>query len=261
MKETEAINIDIKNLKKIYSLGNEDLEVLRDICIHVDAGTSTSIIGQSGCGKSTVLKIIAALEKPSSGQVEFNGKEVTKPSLDVGVLFQESRLLPWYDVEKNVDFGLPRSVKKDERKKLVQEYISLVGLSGFEHALPEQLSGGMKKRVSIARTLINKPHVLLLDEPFGALDAFTKIGLQNELRNICEKTTITTILVTHDIEEAIFLGSQVVIMTPKPGVVKKVIPINIKGKPQRTSEEFSLYRKEIFKEFFDMDDTNIDNYY
>jgi ABC-type nitrate/sulfonate/bicarbonate transport system, ATPase component len=258
MKETEAIGIEIKNLKKVYSLGSGDLEVLRDISIHVEPGSSTSIIGQSGCGKSTLLKIIAALEKPSSGRVEFNGIEVTKPSVDVGVLFQESRLLPWYDVEKNVDYGLPRSVKKDERKKRVQEYIDLVGLSGFEHALPEQLSGGMKKRVSIARTLINKPHILLLDEPFGALDAFTKIGLQNELRHICERTTITTILVTHDIEEAIFLGSQVIIMSPKPGIVQKVIPVRLEGKRNRTSEEFSVYRKEIFKEFFDKNDSNFE---
>ena len=142
----------------------------------------------------------------------------------------------------------------------MQEYIDLVGLTGFEHALPEQLSGGMKKRVSIARTLINRPHVLLLDEPFGTLDAFTKILLQNELRSICEKTGITTVLVTHDIEESIFLGNQVVILTPKPAYVKKVIPIQLEGRRNRTSEEFTFYRKKIFQEFFDMNDTDIGHY-
>lgn len=260
MKESKSIAIEIKNVKKVYPIGKNQIEVLRDISLHMEPGSFTSIIGQSGCGKSTLLKMIAAIETPTSGKVELNGQEVKKPSVDVGVLFQESRLLPWYDVAKNVEFGLPRWSDKGERQKLVQEYIDLVGLSGFEHALPEQLSGGMKKRVSIARTLINKPHVLLLDEPFGALDAFTKISLQNEVRDLCKNAGITTVLVTHDIDEAIYLGNQVVIMSPKPGVVKKVIPIELQGERDRTSEAFAQYRKEIFQEFFAMSDANIEYY-
>lgn len=250
--------ITIKQAGRSYLLGGERLEVLRGIDLQIEPGTFTSIIGQSGCGKSTLLRLIAGLEPPSSGQVIFQGEEITGPSLDIGVLFQDSRLLPWYSVEQNIDFGLPRRIKRAERRELVQKHIALVGLKGFEKALPEQLSGGMKKRVSIARTIINNPQVLLLDEPFGALDAFTKISLQDEVHKLCRAAGITTILVTHDIDEAVYLGNQVVIMSNKPGSIKKVIPVDLPEPRERTSATFYQYRKEIYEEFFYMSKSDIE---
>lgn len=249
MDESKRGLIEIKHVRKNYRLMKKDLEVLRDINLRAEPGTFTSIIGQSGCGKSTLLRMIAALEAPTAGTIERDGQPVKKPSVDVGVLFQESRLLPWYTVYQNIDFGLPRQVGKEERDKLVQQYLSLVGLTGYAHALPEQLSGGMKKRVSIARTLINRPHVLLLDEPFGALDALTRISMQNDIRRLCVQDGITTILVTHDIEEAIYFGDQIVILTPKPGLIKSVVSIHLDASRDRTSDAFINYRKEIYHNF------------
>jgi len=246
--------VNICHVQQKFSIGKETLEVLRDINIELGAGEFVSIVGQSGCGKSTLLRIIAGIDKPSSGKVTIGEKEVVGSSADVGVLFQESRLLPWYTVEKNIAYGIISKMSKKEKTDRVNELIELVGLKGFEKALPEQLSGGMQKRVAIARTLAGRPKVLLLDEPFGALDAFTKINLQEELLKIWEKEKITTLLVTHDIEEAIFLGNRVIVMSVKPGVIKKVVPIKLTSDRDRTSGDFDLYRKIIFNEFYEKEE-------
>lgn len=190
--------------------------------------------------------------------MELNGVEVKRPSeKDVGIIFQESRLLPWSSVEKNIEFGL--SVPHPKNKKdIIREHIELVGLTGFEKALPRQLSGGMQQRVSIARSLINRPGVLLLDEPFGALDAFTKINMQQEVLRIWEKEKTTLILVTHDIDEAIYLGDRVMVMSSKPGRINKIIPIDLLRPRDRASDNFDHFRKMIFHEFFNSKEPSLE---
>lgn len=253
------MGLEIKNIRRIFSIHQSELEVLRNISLDVQDGEIISIVGGSGCGKSTLLKIIAGLDKATEGEIWLDDRKLEKPNQkEVGIIFQEARLFPWSTVEKNIEFGLTDKFSKEERKKRVQEHIDLVGLQGFEKAFPDQLSGGMKQRVSIARSLINCPRVLLLDEPFGALDAFTKINMQQEVLKIWQKEKMTLILVTHDIDEAIYLGDKVVVMSSKPGIVKKVIPIHMSRERDRTNSEFALYRKKVFDEFFEPKDDMVE---
>jgi sulfonate transport system ATP-binding protein len=252
-KEIKGEKISICHVKKEFQIEKESLMVLKDINLEIEAGDIVSIIGGSGCGKSTLLRLIAGLDYPNDGKILIDGKEVEKPSVDVGVLFQESRLLPWENTEKNIAFGLPEKYPREKKAELVKKYIKLVGLEGFEKALPGQLSGGMQKRVAIARTLINCPHILLLDEPFGALDAFTKMNLQEEVVRIWRKERMTTVLVTHDIDEAIFMGNKVIIMSAKPGVIKNVIHVELPSTRSRTSDDFEKIRLKVYREFFGED--------
>lgn len=176
------------------------------------------------------------------------------------MIFQESRLYPWLTVEKNIEFGIHEKMEKKERAELIQQHIELVGLTGFEKAYPHQLSGGMQQRVSIARSLINKPSVLLLDEPFGALDALTRINMQNEVLKIWQQEKTTMILITHDIDEAIFLSDRIFIMGKNPGEIKREIKVNISRPRGRNSYAFTDIRKEIYKEFFDNTDIELEYY-
>lgn len=248
--------LEIKNIKKTFPMKTGDLDVLSNINLRVEDGEIISIVGVSGCGKSTLLKILAGLEKATSGKIvldgNIRGKGLRK---EIGMIFQESRLLPWSTVEHNIEFGLPEKTDPKEKKKLIQEYIDLVGLKGFEKAYPNQLSGGMQQRVSIARTLIHHPRILLLDEPFGALDALTKINMQKEVLRIWEQERTTMIIVTHDIDEAIYLGNRVVVMSAKPGVVQKIIPIELARPRDRNSNDFAAYRRQVYEEFFEREET------
>ncbi len=245
------MGLSIKNVKRVFTINNSELEVLRDISLDIEDGEIIAIVGTSGCGKSTLLKLISGLDQVSSGEIRLDDKIIDRPNQkEIGVIFQESRLFPWSTVEKNIEFGITEKFSKEERRKLVKKHIELVGLQGFEKALPGQLSGGMMQRVSIARSLINRPRVLLLDEPFGALDAFTKINMQQEVLHIWEQEKMTMILVTHDIDEAIYLADRVVVMSDKPGVIKKIISIKMSRERDRTSQEFATYRRKIFDEFF-----------
>ncbi len=242
--------ITVSHVKKEFRIEKENLLVLKDIDLEIESGDIVSIIGGSGCGKSTLLRLIAGLDFPDEGEVLVDGSRVEKPSLDVGVLFQESRLLPWETTWNNIAFGLPEKFDKATKESLVAKFIKLVGLDGFEKARPGQLSGGMQKRVAIARTLINSPHILLLDEPFGALDAFTRMNLQEEVVRIWKEQRMTTVLVTHDIDEAIFMGNKVIIMSAKPGVIKDVIKVELSEPRNRVGAEFERIRERVFKEFF-----------
>lgn len=245
--------ISVQHVYKAFEINGKKLEVLRNIDFEIKSEDVVSVIGPSGCGKSTLLRMIAGLDSPTEGKITVSGREVQRPSLDVGVLFQESRLLPWDDVEKNISFGLPEKTPKDKKKRSIRDSIRLVGLEGFEKALPRQLSGGMQKRVAIARTLINYPHVLLLDEPFGALDAFTKMKLQEEVLRICRQEKMTLILVTHDIDEAVYMGNKIIIMSQKPGVIKSVIKVELPEPRNRTGYEFEQTRSRVYREFFGED--------
>lgn len=256
----ENKNLVIDHVKKVFQIKNQPLEVLADVDVEVKEGEFISIVGASGCGKSTLLRMIAGLETPTSGEIRIGGKKIENPSVEIGMIFQESRLFPWLSVEKNIEFGIHDKLAKEEKEELVKKHIELVGLKSFEKALPKQLSGGMQQRVSIARALINNPSVLLLDEPFGALDALTRINMQNEVLKIWEQEKTTMILITHDIDEAIFLSDRIFIMGKNPGEIKRIIPVEM-GRPRgRNSIDFMRIRKEIYKEFFEDSDIEIEYY-
>ncbi|PKU22125.1 ABC transporter ATP-binding protein [Telmatospirillum siberiense] len=239
----------IKTLVKRFSQASGAVLALDGIDLDIPSGGFTSIVGASGCGKSTLLRIIAGLEGDFAGEVSLDGRPVGGPGLDRGMVFQEHRLLPWLTVEENVAFALNGPTPAEVRE-LVSEHLELVGLGSFAKAYPGQLSGGMAQRVAIARALVNRPRVLLLDEPFGALDAMTKIIMQQEILRIWEAEHITMVLVTHDIDEAVFLGDQVVMMSARPGRVKAVLPVSLPRPRDRSSPHFIDIRRHIFGSFF-----------
>lgn len=251
-------DIKVNNIKKIFSQASGELEVLGGIDLDIKEGEFVSIVGLSGCGKSTLIRIIAGLEKASEGEVLIGDRNSETISTETGLIFQEPRLFSWLTVEKNIEFGIHEKLSKEEKKEKVRKYIDLVELTGFEKALPNQLSGGMQQRVSIARTLINEPSLLLLDEPFSALDAMTRINMQSEITRIWKEQKTTMVFVTHDIDEAIFLSDRIVILSSRPGMVKKIINVNIPRPRKRTSVEFSEIRRTIYKEFFDESDYDIE---
>lgn len=246
----DRAQMEINHIKKQFVTGDEILDVLEDISFSVKSGDFISIVGGSGCGKSTLLRILAGLEKQTEGSIKKDGIDITAPSVDVGVVFQEDRLLPWLTVEQNVMFGVSKKLSKQELQELADKYIELVGLSSSKKMLPKQLSGGMRQRVNLARALINQPEVLLLDEPFSALDAFTRMSLQDELLNIWKNNKTTIIIVTHDIDEAVYLGQRVVVMSPKPGKIKNIYTIELTHPRERTSNDFVYYRNKVFNDFF-----------
>jgi sulfonate transport system ATP-binding protein len=249
MSATAASNLNVKGLSKSYQVKSGEVIALQGIDLSIREGEFVAIVGSSGCGKSTLLRIIAGLENGYSGEVRIGGRRIAGPGLDRGMVFQEHRLIPWLTVEQNVAFGL-NGLENGRRDTVVREHLELVGLAGFAKALPHQLSGGMSQRVAIARSLVNNPQLLLLDEPFGALDALTRIQMQQEILRIWEVERTTMVLVTHDIDEAIFLGDRVVIMSNRPGTVKKIIPVQLPRPRDRSSYEFVQIRKEIYAEFF-----------
>lgn len=240
--------VEIHSLIKTFRTKDTEVTALQDINLEIEEGTFLSIIGGSGCGKSTLLRIIGGLETQYEGELLVDGEKVEKPSREKGFIFQDHRLLPWLTVKENIRFSLAADQKKND--DLIQKNIDLVGLTGFENALPKELSGGMAQRVAIARALANRPKILLLDEPFGALDAITKIHLQEQMLKIWEKEKITMILVTHDIDEAIYLGQKVVVMSPRPGRIKRIQSIDIGNPRRRTGSLFAAAKEQIYKEFF-----------
>lgn len=239
------IILHINHLKKSFEIKAETIDVLKDVNLEIQRGEFISLVGSSGCGKSTILKLITSLEDPTSGEIVIDEEKVSGPSSKVSMIFQESRLFPWLTVEENIEFTIPKSVSKKERKEIVRKHIELVGLSGFEKAIPSQLSGGMQQRVSIARGLATNPEILLLDEPFGALDAFTRIKMQEETLRIWREEKSTMIMVTHDIDEAIYLSDRIVVLSPKPGVIKDIIPITLKHPRDRSSLDFMNLRRKV----------------
>lgn len=212
-------------------------------------GEFLAIVGPSGCGKSTFLDMLAGLAHPSSGEIFIDGKLITGPALDRGIVLQGYALFPWRTVRKNVEFGLEiKKIPAKDRKEISQRYIDLVGLQNFEDRYPHELSGGMKQRVAIARALAYDPEVLLMDEPFAALDAQTRETLQDELLQIWEKTQKTIVFVTHAIDEAVFLADRVAVMTANPGTLKEIVAIDL-PRPRtgiRSSAEFGWIRHKIW---------------
>lgn len=222
------------------------LEVLSDIDFTIEKGEFAAIVGPSGCGKSTVLRMIAGLETATEGSVLANGKPIGKPSPERVLIFQEHALYPWRTVEDNVGFGLELAgIPVKERRERVNEVLEKVGLSGFQSYYPAQLSGGMKQRASIARALVMNPEVLLLDEPYGALDAITRLTMQNELIKLWRGSGKTVLLITHDIDEAVYLADTIYVMSPRPGRIISRISADMPRPRNRNSAEFVKLREQI----------------
>lgn len=240
--------ISVDNVSRTFA-GENAFTAIQDMSFTMQKGEFLCIVGQSGCGKSTLLRIMAGIDPVHEGIVTINGVKVTGPDKTRGVVFQEARLLDWMTVEKNVAFPL-QDLTKAEINKLVDEYVALVGLQDFKKAYPRELSGGMAQRVSIARALVNRPEVLFMDEPFGALDYMTKINMQNELLKIREKSRMTVIFVTHDIDEAVYLSDNILVMSKNPGKVKEIIHNTLPFPRNRNSEAFLEIRKQVYDCFF-----------
>nr|WP_294841342.1 ABC transporter ATP-binding protein [uncultured Methylotenera sp.] len=240
----------IQDVVKTYQLQNTALKVLDGINLEIIPGEFLSIVGTSGCGKSTLLRLIAGLDTHYDGSIIYQGNLVTGTDLSRGIVFQEHRLFPWMTVEENIALAFSATdVPNDERQLRVQQQIKVVGLTGFEKAYPHQISGGMSQRVAIARALVLKPKLLLLDEPFGALDALTRLKLQQELQRLWEQEGLTTILVTHDVEEAVFLGDRIVVMESHPGRIKRIVPVPLPRPRDRSSYLFQSIKTDVMSDF------------
>lgn len=253
--ETRRPSLQIQQLYKSFWLGNEELPVLKNINLNIEKGEFVAIVGASGSGKTTLLRIIAGLERADRGELRANGVEVNGVGLDRCMVFQEPRLLPWLSVEENIRIGLElqgewKRDSKESLQQITQQYLKLVGLSGFSQALPKQLSGGMAQRVGIARALAVCPDILVLDEPFGALDAMTKVRMQQELQRIWLEQGVTMVMVTHDIEEAIYLADKIVVMSSgNQGTIHDVISVPM-GRPRaRSGQAFMALRDRLFAQF------------
>jgi len=220
----------IKSLSKTYydPYAGEDVDAVKDVSLEFPTGEFVAILGPSGCGKTTLLNMVAGFVAPTHGEIRLNDREIRGPGPDRGVVFQSFALFPWKTVLDNVSFGLKmRGVPKTDRDRIAAEHVALVGLQGFEHRYPHELSGGMQQRVGVARVLANHPDLMLMDEPFASVDAQTRMTLQEELTRIWELKHPTILLVTHDVEEAIFLATRVVVLTPRPGSIREVVPIDL----------------------------------
>lgn len=241
--------------KDILLSNGKSFQLLDNNYFDIAEGEFVSILGKSGCGKTTLLNIIAGLDRSYEGEILLDGLPSKQPSLNKGVIFQNPRLLPWLSVKKNLEFALPKRHKL-KLQKHIHDLISLVGLSGCENSLPIHLSGGMAQRVALARALVNLPTLLLLDEPLGSLDSQTRMLMQNELHRILQEEKVTALMVTHDIDEAVFLSDRILIMGNHPGSIQTEIKINLPKPRDRISDEFLNLRSRIYKEFIQIVEYN-----
>jgi NitT/TauT family transport system ATP-binding protein len=238
--------IRIKGVNKVFGSGEAEIVALRDINVDIHAGEFVCLLGPSGCGKSTLLNAIAGFSLPSTGTLEVADLPVTKPGPDRGMVFQEYALFPWMTVEANVRFGLEiKGLPKPQADQIVHKLLELLGLWQFRQRFPKDLSGGMRQRVAIARVLALDPPIMLMDEPFGALDALTRRSLQNEVLRIWQEIGKTIVFVTHSIEEAIYLGSRVVVLTYRPGMVKTDLKIDLPYPRDPNSAAFNDIKKDV----------------
>ncbi len=243
------VQISIQNLSKTYQREKTSTVAIEDFSLDIRKGELISIVGPSGCGKTTVLRMIAGLLQPTSGKILIDGRECKEPGPDRGMVFQDFALFPWRSVIQNVEFGLEvNGVPKEERRKKAEAYLATVGLDAFKNSRIHELSGGMKQRVGIARALVNHPDVLLMDEPFGALDAQTRNIMQAELIKMLDKTDQTIIFVTHSVDEAVYLSDRIVVLTKRPAKIKEIIEVPWPRPRDRASPEFTALRKRILDE-------------
>lgn len=249
-KETTDNNLlELKNVSKAFYRSDTATitTAIKNINLKVQDGEFVSIVGPSGCGKSTILRLVAGLIRPTRGELILNGEEIDRPSPDRGMVFQHHTLFPWLTVEENVGYSLKNNhnISRENGQRQVDSLINMVGLDEFKNTYPHQLSGGMAQRVALIRTMISEPSVFLLDEPLGALDAFTRMTIQDELIGMWQRNKHIMMMVTHDVDEAIYMSSRVIIMAPRPGRIIEDLKINLPYPRNRMSDEFIDYRKHI----------------
>ena len=247
---TQASSLRVQEVRKSFPDPDDPLThrlALSDISLSLAAGELVSLIGPSGCGKSTLLRLIAGLDSPDAGQLLIGSESITGPSAERGLVFQDPNLFPWLTVRRNIQAGLVARGMLREKRDEVQDFMRLVGLEVFANAYPHHLSGGMAQRAALARALINHPKVLLLDEPLGALDAFTRMRMQDEVLRLWHARSTTMLLVTHDIDEAIYMSDRILIMSPRPGRIERTINVDLDRPRQRTSAEFLRLRGDILE--------------
>ncbi|MDR0817971.1 MAG: ABC transporter ATP-binding protein [Oscillospiraceae bacterium] len=241
--------IEIDAISKLFARADRGstLTALENVSLDIESGEFISLLGASGCGKSTLLRILAGLEKPTMGAAKFNGEEITGTDPKRGLVFQEHTLFPWLTIKGNISFALKASKKYADERSKIADWLELAGLSDFANSYPHQLSGGMRQRAALVRALAVSPDVLLLDEPLGALDSFTRMNLQDELIRLWESRGNTMVMVTHDVDEAIYLSQRIVIMSPRPGRIAEIIEIPMSYPRNRGSSDFTEFRTRILK--------------
>ena len=244
---SETIELKLKDVSKSFSRVDsaEVTNAVTDVNMSMDNGEFVSLVGTSGCGKSTILRMIAGLIAPTAGELTINGNKITAPGPDVGMVFQKPTLFPWLTVEDNVAFSLKMQGKLKENTEDVHRLIKVIGLEKFKKDYPGQLSGGMAQRVALARAMISKPKILLMDEPLGALDAFTRMNMQNEILDMWQMNKQLVVMVTHDIDEAIHMSSRILVMEAHPGRIREEIKIDMDYPRNRSSSIFVEYRNHI----------------
>ncbi|PWB49659.1 MAG: ABC transporter ATP-binding protein [Candidatus Methanoperedenaceae archaeon] len=251
----DNIKIAIRDVTKLYSNNSHSLIALDAINLEIMDGEFFCLLGPSGCGKSTLLNIMAGFEKPTDGKVLIEGGEIAAPNPRYVTVFQDYGIFPWRTVQENVEFGLEiKGIEVNERKKIAEVFIKMVGLVGFEMRHPIELSGGMKQRVSLARALAVNPEIIFMDEPFGAVDALTRMKLQEELVKIWREENKTIVFVTHDIDEAIYLGDRIAVMSSMPGRIKSLLDVPMNRPRLRTENDFLRIKEKIYLEFFEYAD-------
>jgi ABC-type nitrate/sulfonate/bicarbonate transport system ATPase subunit len=245
----QASSLRLRAVSKTFRAANgSTLRALEGASLDVQAGEFVSLLGPSGCGKSTLLRLIAGLDQPDDGEIQAGSEPITGPSAQRGLVFQDPNLFPWLSVRRNIGAGLvARGVMRKDGHDVVNEFMRLMGLESFAHAYPHQLSGGMAQRVALARALVNHPTVLLLDEPLGALDAFTRMVIQDEILRLWQSRGTTMLLVTHDIDEAIYMSDRIFIMTPRPGRIDQVLQVELPRPRHRNDAEFLALRGRILE--------------
>ena len=244
----DASGLSIRGVRKVFCAADgAEVHALDGISLSIAPGEMVSLIGPSGCGKSTLLRLIAGLDQPNSGELRVGAKPIEGPSAERGLMFQDPNLFPWLSVRRNVQAGLVARGVLRERRHEVEEFIRLVGLEPFANVYPHQLSGGMAQRAALARALVNHPKVLLLDEPLGALDQFTRMQMQDEVLRVWQARRTTMLLVTHDIDEAIYMSDRIAIMTPRPGRLERVLDVPLARPRQRNSAPFMELRAQILE--------------
>ena len=238
-----AVNVS----KQFVAPDGREVVALQGVSLEIAPGEMVSLVGPSGCGKSTLLRLFTGLDEPTSGTLWVGNERIEGPSAERGLVFQDPNLFPWLSIRKNIQSGLVARGVLRERRGEVDEFLKLVGLEAFANAFPHQLSGGMAQRAALARALVNHPKVLLLDEPLGALDAFTRMRMQDEVLRLWKARGTTMVLVTHDIDEAIYMSDRIVIMSPRPGRVERVIEVGLERPRERNDEAFLRMRGEILE--------------
>lgn len=243
----KKVALEIQNVSKSFAKVENDevTHALNEINLGAKSGEFVSLVGPSGCGKSTILRLVAGLIMPTTGKITVDGKEITEPSPERGMMFQKSTLFPWLTVEKNIAFSLKMQGKLKGNEDKVERMLRVIGLESFRNDYPGQLSGGMAQRVALVRSLINEPDILLLDEPLGALDAFTRMNMQDEILKIWQEKGQLALMVTHDVDEAVYMGTRVIVMDANPGRIVADIKVDEDYPRDRSSKAFVEYRNEI----------------